>query len=163
MSLLVRKIERGKWMQNDILGGEDVSADAITNCMKTKNNAISVWKITEETLVTDAVLAMASHMTHLETIDVVLLSQRALGKAGLRLERTAGLTALEEFVDRHRDIVGLTYRTLGILARLHVDGIRESRIQRYTRGQLRTLLQNAVDSRRIDVQDLQEGVRRKMG
>ena len=38
MRLLVRKIQKSKWMQNDILNGEPVSGDAITNCLKTKNN-----------------------------------------------------------------------------------------------------------------------------
>lgn len=45
MTLLVRKINRAKWMQNDILSEQDVSADAITICMKTVGNTLSVWQI----------------------------------------------------------------------------------------------------------------------
>ena len=162
MALLVRKIEKAKWMQNNILAGEDVSADAITNCTKTVNNALSAWQIGEESLVTDAVVAMASQFQHLDAIDVVLLSQPALADAGLKVEHNPGRTALRDFRDRHHDVVGLTYRTLGVLASLIVNGIRESRIRRFTKGELRRLLKNAVDSRRIDVQDLHEGVRKSI-
>ncbi|HUT87224.1 MAG TPA: hypothetical protein VMX15_03975 [Candidatus Heimdallarchaeota archaeon] len=162
MSLLLRKIEKAKWMQNDIRGGEDVSADAITNCLKTTANALSVWEVGDESLVPDAALAMASQFDHLDTIDIVLLCQGALGKAGLEVKRSAATTALSEFAANHRDVVGLTYRKLGELARLIVDGIKGNRVRRYTKGKLLELLRGAVASGRISVDDLREGVRCKV-
>ena len=162
MSLLLRKIEKAKWMQNDILGGEDVSADAITNCLKTTANALSVWEVGDKSQVSDAVLAMASQFDHLDTIDIALLCQGALGKAGLGVERSAANTALADFADNHREVVRLTYRKLGELAGLIVDEIRANRIQRYTKGQLRTLLHAAVAKGRININDLREKVKCKV-
>src|SRR5680860_1384079 len=69
--LLVRKIEKAKWMQNDILNGEEVSADAITNCTRTNKNKLSLWFIQDESNLDDAVLALTSQAQHLETIDTV--------------------------------------------------------------------------------------------
>ncbi|MBE3095887.1 MAG: hypothetical protein IMZ44_02010 [Planctomycetes bacterium] len=162
MSLLLRKIEKAKWLQIDILHDEDVSADAITNCLKTSMNRLSVWEVVDETRVSDGVVAMASQGDHLETIDVVLLCQGELGKVGLEVERSSDIMAPEKIADKHRDVVGLTYRKLGELARLIVDGIRANKMQRYTEGKLRRLLQEAVTRGDINRADLSEGVRRKL-
>ena len=162
MSRLVRKIEKAKWMQIDILHDEDVSADAITNCLKTTANTLSVWEVGDESLGSDAVVAMASHFDCLETIDIVLLCPDALGKAGLEVKPPAGTTALAEFAANHCDVVRLTYRRLGELARVIVGEFRADRVQRYTKGQLRTLLRGAVANGRININDLRESVKRKV-
>ena len=61
MSLLVRKINRAKWLQTDIAHGDDISADAITNCMKTTSNRLSVWEVESEARIEEAALAIASY------------------------------------------------------------------------------------------------------
>lgn len=162
MSLLVRKIERAKWMQNDVLGREDVSADAITNCMKTKANALSVWEVTEEGNVPDAVLAIASEFQHLDTIDVVILHQAAIADAGLHVEKTEGRTPVKELLETHRDITNLGYSSLGTLAGFIVDGFRDDRVKRFTRGQIRRLIKEAIESGRLDKEELQKAVRSKI-
>ncbi|MFC1573312.1 hypothetical protein ACFL6M_06905 [Candidatus Eisenbacteria bacterium] len=149
-------------MQNNILEGEDVSADAITHCMRTKHNAISMWVISGEEEVLDAVIAIASPFDHLDTIDIVLIPIGRLDDAGLQVESTEGVTPFSAFVEKHRDVVQLTHATLGSLARLIVDGIRAGRIRRYTRGDLRSLLRGAIEGGRLDIADLRESVRNKV-
>ena len=41
MGVLVRKINKGKWLQNDICAGDDVSADAITSWFSFKGQFLS--------------------------------------------------------------------------------------------------------------------------
>jgi hypothetical protein len=162
MCLLLRKIEKAKWMQNKILDGADASADAITSCLRTKDNELSAWEVPDESLVPDAVLAIVSTFDHLDTIDVVLLRQDAISEAGLEVKPTEGVTALKEFATNHRDIVHLTYRTLGEMARLIVDAIRGGRVRRYTGGQLRDLIRTAICGGRISINDLCESVKHKV-
>jgi hypothetical protein len=162
MSLLVRKIEKGRWLQNDIRNGAEVSADAITNCTRTKGNALSVWEISGRDQVDDAVIAMVSQCDSLETIDVVLLGRTNLIEKGLEIKQTPGTTALSDFGDKHHDIAGMTYRTLGILAALIVSEFRTDQVIRYTRGQIERLLKEAVGNGRIQTDLLRAGVRSKI-
>lgn len=149
MSLLVRKIDKSKWLQNDIYNGEDVSADAITNCMKTTNNTLSTWHIENDAHVDEAVLAILSGHQHLETIDVVWLSQELLSELGISVKHTPGSTPIKTLVGRHIDIANLNYRSLGVLASCIVTSFKEERVRRYTRVMLKKLLQGAIDSGQV--------------
>ena len=162
MPLLVRKIDKAKWMQNSASTSEDVSADAITNCLKTRANALSVWEVPEDSGVPDAVVAMASQFDSLDTIDVVCLCRDDVVNAGLELSSTPGNTALKGFSENHRDVVRLKYRTLGVLTDLIIARITTPAVRRYTKTQLIDLLRDAVTSGRVEITDLHEGVRRKV-
>lgn len=162
MSVLVRKIERNKWTQNEIIKGAEVSADAITNCMKTVGNALSVWQITDETKLEDAVLAIVSMFDHPDSIDVALFDERVVIDAGLQIVAKPGKTPIEGLVQNHRDIAGLTYSTLGTMANLTVKCFKDDKIRRFTRFQLLKLFKDAIQRGIIRPDDLKEGIRSKL-
>jgi len=128
MSLLVRKITRAKW--RDSLSGEDISADAITNCMKTTGNTLSTWTVQTRDEIPEAVLAIVSAHEHIDTIDVVCLDLLSLKNQGLRFQSTPGKTPVEDLKDRHRDISNLTYKSLGIVANHILNEIKEEKTER---------------------------------
>ena len=161
MPLYVRKIELGKWKQNDVLEGEDVSADAITNCLKTRNNTLSMWHIDEETQLDEAVLAIVSVCEHLETIDVIAIDKTDLERHDLCVSPTRGRTAYQAFANRHRDIAELSYRSLGTMAQLVVNSLRDKMNRRYTRGRLKSLIAEAILDGRASLEDLEPSVREK--
>ena len=74
MQLLVRKINRAKWDQNNICEGESPSGDAITIDLRTKNNTLSIWEINSEDEIEDAVLALTVAGDTLNTIDIVIFN-----------------------------------------------------------------------------------------
>lgn len=78
MGLLVRKINRSKWPQEDEKNVFKVASDAITICLKSCGNTLSVWEIDNEQNLDEAVLALASGFQHLESIDVVMLESDRL-------------------------------------------------------------------------------------
>jgi len=158
MSLLVRKINRAKWLQNDIVRGDDISADAITNCIKTINNTLSTWRIDTEAQVDEAVLAIVSGGQHVDTIDVVWMSQNQLEAEGISIQNTPGVTPIADWVERHVDVVGLTYKSLGKVAHCIVKCFSENSVRRYTRVMLIKLLRDAIDSRRLSVEKLDTSV-----
>lgn len=162
MPLLVRKIDKAKWMQNDILGGEDVSADAITNCMKTRGNTLSTWEVSEEENIEEAVLAMVSAHQHLDTIDVVCLNPGFLQNQGIRLQTNCGNTPVKDLVDRHVDICDLTYSSLGTVAQKIVEGISNGKVFRYTKGSIKKLLKSAINVGLLQREDLYESVLKKL-
>jgi len=105
MSLFVRKIIKSKWYQTDIENGDDVSADAITNCMKTKQNTLSVWEIESPDELDNAVLAIVSQHQHLETIDVVKLDSVSLVENEIVWVESRGLTPIDDLIPHPRNYV----------------------------------------------------------
>lgn len=162
MSLLVRKIEKAKWMQNDILAGEDVSADAITNCMKTTGNTLSTWLIRAWDEIPEAVLAIVSSHQHLDSIDIVCLERSLLERQGMDLRSTPGATPVKDLIDHHIDISNLAYRSLGTVANHIVNEIKQERTVRYTKGMIKKILNSAINDGRITKSDLHESVRAKL-
>ncbi len=162
MSLLVRKIDKAKWLQNNIVNCDDVSADAITNCMKTSENKLSTWHIEEEESLDEAVLAIVSAHKHLDTIDIVWMNQDQLSESGIKMQNTQGLTPVVDLVDSHVDIKNLTYKSLGTVASCIVQALAEEKVRRYTRGALKKLLHKAIDSKRLDPERLDPSVYSKL-
>ncbi len=162
MSLLVRKIALGKWMQQDILNGRSPSADAITGCMRTSGNTLSVWSINSESELNDAILAIASGGDHLDTIDIVVLGRNSVENLGLSIEAVPGQTPYKSFVERHCDVCELDYDALGIMSKEIIGSIKDKRHKKITRGELKRLIQADVESGKIRREDLADSVRKKI-
>jgi hypothetical protein len=162
MSLLIRKIDKGKWLQRDICQGEDVPADAITNCLRTKHNTLSAWEITSENDIDEAVLAIVSGHQHLETIDVVPIDPGHLKENNIDCIRTDGLTPVRDLIKNHIDLSNLSYKKLGVIAYHIVDKIRDKKVRRYTEGRLKAILNEAIEKGRLEADKLSDSLRRKL-
>ena len=162
MSFLVRKIDQGKWLQNDILRGSDVSADAITICMKTKENILSAWEITSESNIEDAVLAIVSSGDHLETIDVVIMDRGYLIDQGISHVQKEGLTPIDDLRETHYDFINLTYPKLGVIAYHIVESFKCNRVKRYTEANLRQIMKEAIKANRLDPSRLSDSIARNL-
>jgi hypothetical protein len=162
MSLLVKKVEKGKWLQNDIVRGEDISADAITNCMKTTENTLSMWRINEEVQIDEAVLAIVSAQDHLDAIDVVWVKLNQLEEYEISMRDAPGRTPIADLVDSHVNIVNLTYRSLGKVAYCIVECFSDNNVRRYTRATLKRLLQKAIESGRLEVKRIAPSLAEKL-
>ena len=149
-------------MQNDVVKGAQPSADAITNCMRTLKNTLSVWLIADSTELEEAVLAIASEFDHLDATDFLILEMPLLEEKNVEIAETPGQTPYKAFISSHRDIVKLDYVSLGATAEVMVESIRRHYHERFTRGQLKRLLQQGIDDGRIQPTDLKESVRTKL-
>ncbi len=162
MALLVRKVDKGKWFQNRITEGEEPSADAITLCMKTSKNTLSVWRIESDADLPEAALAQVAAGAHLETMDFAVIEETAFVDAGLQFQATPGTTRVEDLVECHRDVVQLTYGSLGQMARLIIDCFKAKKVERFKRQELRDLLVSAIAKDRLVREDLPETIRKKL-
>lgn len=161
MGLLVRKINRSKWPQEDEDNVFNVKSDAITICLKSSSNTLSVWEIEDEQHLDEAVLALASGFQHLESIDVVMLERDKLKKE-IECKQTKGSTPVVDLENTHFDLSGLNYYTIGIVAEHIIEKIRTKKIKRYSLGELKKILNNAIDSGRLKREDLKENVLKKI-
>ena len=153
MSILVRRINRAKWQQ--VLNEDDTSdssADAITNCLKTTNNDLSVWKIDTIKGLEKAILALITgrQQTKLSTLHYVLLDETVVLEKGLSLTDSAGDTVVDSLKNSHKDISKLTYHKLGIIKDLILVKLEENEETFFTRAQLRGILKKAVQDGEID-------------
>ncbi len=151
MSFLVRKINRAKW-QNKIDG--DVQADAITNCLKTSQNKLSLWHIETEAEIDKAVLAIVANQEHLDSIDVVTLEEASLKKDSLKIVESDGKTPVKSLIHTHRDIIELNFTKLGKVKDLILEKVNNSKSKRYTILQLKTILDGAIQNGLIEKDDL---------
>jgi len=159
---LIRKINKAKWFQIDIFNDDDVSADAITNCLKTTKNTLSVWNIESEDDVDKAVLAIVSSQDHIETIDVVILNTEKIKEYEINIIASSGNTPIEEYKNLHRDLAELTFSKLGKIKDHIVERIRNDKIKRYTKGKLKKMLLEAIDCGKIKLDDLNDSIQNKL-
>ncbi len=162
MLLLVRKIERAKWERRKSDELKDTPADAITRCMRTSEDKLSVWRIDTEDEFPDAVLAIVATAEHLETMHFVMLCGEELHARGLQTECSPSGPPVRGMEDRHYDIVDLTYSTLGEVASIILRIVKENRVERRTKRELRELLISAVEQGRLARIDLKERLRGKL-
>lgn len=162
MSFLVRKINKAKWFQIDIMQSDDVSADAITNCLKTSKNTLSVWHIETEEDLDKAVLAIVANQEHLDTIDVVILDEPSLNNYNLNIVASPGDTPVTSLIEAHRDIAELTFTKLGQIKDHIVQRIRNQKLKRYTVSSLKKILTNAINDGLLQKEDLNESIRNKI-
>lgn len=162
MSLLVRKINLAKWLQVDISQTNDVKADAITNCLKTFKNTLSVWKIDSEDDLEKAVLALVSNQDRFDTIDVVVLKESALTKYELNIIDSPGNTPVKSLVEAHKDIVELSFSGIGVIKDHIVERILDQHTKRFTVGTLKKLVKKSIEEGLLNKDDLKESIRGKI-
>ncbi len=161
MSKLVRKIERSHWTEK-IDGITAIGADAITQCLRTKGNAMSVFQISSEDQIDEVFLAVASNADYLETTDLVAMDQGHISELGLSLIQTGGITPIESLQKIHYDITELRYGTLGTIAYHVFECVRDNHYRRRTRGELKDIIRKAINDKRLDPSALKDGVKKDL-
>lgn len=162
MSYLIRQINKAKWLQIDILKDDDVSGDAITNCLHTSLNKLSFWHIDNNDELESAILALAAKLQHLETIDIVILEQNRIEKYNIGIIATPGETPVFSLNESHRDLEKLTFSKLAALKDYIVEQFRKDQIIRYRKGPLKKIMNDAISNGLLKKEDLNEAVRNKI-
>lgn len=162
---LVRKITRAKWETGQALSAGEISADAVTSDLRTKENTLSFWKCATETNgdVEEAALAIAAAGDRLDRLDIVWLVDDELQADGQTLKNTDGRTPVRELADRHVDVCKLDYTRLGKVARRVVAAMEEKRCCRLSKANVKKLLSAAVGHGRIDLDALSGNLRAEIG
>lgn len=160
MPFLVRKIDYAKWNQKDALNGGVPSADAITSCMRTSGNKLSLWSITDDSQIEEAVLAIVACNQNLDAIDVLSIDPSLIEQKGLAIESSPGTTPYVGFRDNHRNVIELDYCSLGTMAQVFVDSICQGRRRRITRAELKTILSKAVETHKVKWSELKATVQK---
>lgn len=170
MSYLIRRINRPKWPDFESKVGEDqksnwfnlrfwisgpeVQADAITGCLKTTKNTLSVWNVEEisEKELKNIALALitGSMQLKISAMHVVAIEEEKFIKKGIEVVASDGDTIVNDLVKRHKDLSNLTYRKLGIVKEVVVDSIKRNKVRLFTKQELKTILLEGIANGLVD-------------
>lgn len=160
MAYLVRKIAMGKWCVSDEI--LPINADAITQCLKTDNNTLSVWRIENESDISKGVLAMAANNDYLSKIDVVIVEESSLSAGCITIASTPGETPCVDLVHTHRDLADLNVANLAFISDSIAAQIRAKKVHTFTASKVKALLLDAIAAGTLNADLLSESVRGKV-
>ena len=161
MPWLARKIDRANW---DPPSDGSFDADAITGCLRTNDNSMSVWRVASETDLDDVALALiaVNGRDMAESIDIVTISEEYITEQSVKKSPAEGNTLVEDMAGKHVDLTHLSYLNLGCIAEHIRERIAKSACRRYDKvGQL-ALLRKAIDANRLDPARLHKNIRQAL-
>jgi hypothetical protein len=167
--MLARKISRGKWERKSHLSGDEISADAITVCLRTLNDALSWWKCSDdEKDVAEVALAVGiavdKEKQQLDKIDIVVVPDTDLESVGLSFQPTPGNTLIEDLRERHIDVVYFDLERIARVARILAPRIRSrTRVFTFPLAKVKSLIRDAITAKRLTPDKLSEQVLEKLG
>lgn len=168
MSILVRRINIGMWRDycasatcfkpfiSALFSYPKYNApgDIITNALSTSGDALSFWKIEDESKINDAILAMCTGTTqsNVGTIYYVLFDEKELNLKGIEIVQSTedANTAILELKRLHHNMKNISYYTLGQLQDLIVEKIKSGEEQKLTKGDIKPLIKQKITEGKID-------------
>ncbi len=142
---LIRKVSLAKWkgcLEND---ADYISADAVTACLRTTKNSLSVWKADSEEEVKCALLALAASLQRLDAIEYVILNEDDLISGNLGIENTEVDIPVNTPKELHHDIINLDHGTLKVVANLIKKEVSAEKHARLSRSQAKKILIEAIN------------------
>ncbi|EOM3794607.1 hypothetical protein ACMS9I_000073 [Escherichia coli O101,9,9a:H9] len=116
MTYLLRKFSYSKWKVNKEFPPMHFTADAITNCIKTSKNQLSVWLSDSNDFSSDEVqklvVALATTMDKPDVMDFVWLDTEWFKNEKIPLVYNKGTSKYESLNDKHRDLSELDLERL---------------------------------------------------
>lgn len=159
MAFLVRKLGKmdALFSLKDTTDIKTVYADIPTTEFRTKNGTLSTWYIESLDDIENAVLAIAITSTEISKMDFIIIDTDILSKNSLDYKQTyAGQKiAIPDLQDTHYDIVDISIGKLMACVKVHqtivkMDPESETYIIRYAAGEIKDLLEEALNNNRID-------------
>lgn len=159
MAYLVRKLIKRDRLSalEDSENIGDILADIPTTEFRTTNGALSTWKIESIGDLDEAVLAIAVSSTEISKMDFIAMDTDMVKKYDLSYNYTyAGMDIpVPDLQNKHCDILDITMDKLNNCACLYREILNNEPeegkfIVRYTAGEIKELLKNAVKNNRVD-------------
>lgn len=166
MGYYVRKISRPKWPEqyNSLDKNEEkindeikkIKADAITNCIKTSQNRLSLWKVENENNSIEDIVPLLLGFTRPDTCDVVYISDELLSKEGIMLEKSVkdANVPIEEMKNKHYNAVVNDYEGLGKFAKVILESLNT--YKRFRKGEIKDKLNDMLDKGEISPETISE-------
>lgn len=157
MAYYVRKISRSKWQENPLSTDEskasqevkNVAADAITNCIKTTGNKLSLWKVEEKRDSIEDIIPLIIGFERPDTCDIIYIDDRMFYEEGISLEQSSqdANTPIEDLKKFHYNAVVKDYDGLGKFAKVVLKSL--SNHKRFKGKEVKAKLQEMLNNHEI--------------
>lgn len=158
MAYYVRKISRSKWQEDPLSADEEkallevkkVAADAVTNCIKTTGNKLSLWRVEEKRDSIDDIIPLIVGFERPDTCDIIYISDEVFLQEGIVKEQSSedANTPIEELKQYHYNAVVEDYEGLGKFARIVLRSLDNHK--RFKGKEVKTKLREMLDRQEID-------------
>lgn len=159
MAFLVRKLNKRDLLVtlHAVTDLQKLPADIPTMEFRTTDGTLSTWIVDSLDEVADAVLAIAVSSSTITKMDFIIIDTNLLERYGLNHEKTyAGQNiAIPDLQDSHHDISYISIDKLVECVQVYqsifeMDNDMEIYIRRFTAGEIKDLLKQALAQNRID-------------
>lgn len=141
---LIRKVSLAKWKGCLTTDGDYISADAVTACLRTTGNSLSVWKADSENEMKCALLALVASLQRLDAIEYVILNEEDLAVGNLGVMKTEADNPAIPPKELHHDIVNLDHNALKTVAKLIKKEVSDNKFARLSRSAAKEILSEAL-------------------
>jgi hypothetical protein len=160
---LIRKISAAKWQDCLSISATHITADAVTACLRTQENTLSLWSFTNDDEHAKSLLALACSLTSLSTIDITYISPQELASQSLTIHPNTASTPATKSNSLHVDIVNLDYSLLEKVANIVKANVANGDFKRITKPEIRKILISAIEQGEINSSALPERLQRDLG
>lgn len=163
MTYLIRKFTRSKWEPKNQppKSVRDLNADALTSCLRTSRNTLSVWEAKSSNWgdFDNILAALFVSSDGPSKADIVLLEEDNITKIeGVDLVETEATTpAIDEINKKHRDISNLTLSAMENVADEILNELRKGNggnVKRYSEKAVLRIVKKEIDSGSISSEKL---------
>lgn len=164
MSYYIRKIARSKWQENQLSTNEvdainevkNVKADAITNCIKTTGNKLSLWKVDEKRDVIEDIVPLIVGFERPDTCDIIYISDKVFEEEGIELEQSPedANTPIEELRQYHYNAIVGNYEGLGKFAKIILRSLKNHK--RFKGKEVKDKLKDMLNNHEIEKEMISE-------
>ena len=158
MAYYVRKISRSKWQEDPLSADEEkallevkkVAADAVTNCIKTTGNKLSLWRVEEKRDSIDDIIPLIVGFERPDTCDIIYISDEVFLQEGIVIEQSSedANTPIEELKQYHYNAIVEDFEGLGKFARIVLRSLDNHK--RFKGKEVKTKLREKLDRQEID-------------
>lgn len=163
---IVRKVTKAKW--NNQLENNDslnliISADAITSCLRTTSNTLSIWKVEN---IDDAILALASVNDNIVPIDYIVLDDEFFESLGIEIKNVVSESnPVKDLREKHFDAINLDYCSLVLISEkiaLNIVRDKQNYIKRCSTKKVKEILLTAIREHKLQLEDLNDKLQQKL-
>ena len=164
MSYLGRKLDKLPRWKTGLPGlvGAEVGASAITSDLRDAENKLSLWEFADASMISELALAIVSSWKRADRCITAWVELEELTTAGIRLERSRGVTPVADLRGTHFDAVGLDGKRLLVIADLMARSIRSTRFRLFAEAEVIGIVAGGVNAGRLTLDDLQPDLRLKV-
>lgn len=170
MAYYVRKIARSKWPEGQLSENEvqaieevkSVKADAITNCIKTTENKLSLWRVKEKRDSIDDIIPLIIGFERPDTCDIIYISDEAFLEEKIPLEQSSddANTPIEELKQYHYNAIVKDYEGLGKFAKVVLKSLNNHK--RFKGKEVKTKLKDMLKNHEIEKDMISEKLYEKI-